>query len=326
MGIRSATKKKLVELGVSEGCAKKLALDRTFSDIKSMTPAQIRQVTDSSPEQGIRIHEQLITWDSHDITRRVNFRSAMNRVSVCLITLKETIESQTAENELIDVSRLLRDEISKSSSEVHKDEFENEVQRAKNDSDDVFTPLQKGVFLELFPEDHSNSIRAVRHLIAKKVEVPMCVMEGYHIHFRSDYQVRLTIAVTEISEEELKAVTDGLVECGMLDLESAQPILDNLDLAHPYDAPQITKGDTVIEKFPMKIPRKRDPLDKHPDDSRWPSHCADMVGKVIHRLCFGTLVVEFEENGRPREFIHECHCKLLPSSRENPNHGRHSPF
>ena len=315
MAIRSATKKKLVERGVPEEYAKKLALDRTFSDVESMTPARIRQVTGSSPEQSIRIQEQVVSWDSQDIIRRVNFRSARNRVFACLISLKETIESQMAKNGLIDVNGLLRDELPASS-------FENEVQRAENDSDDVCAPLQEGICLELFPEDHSNAIRTVRHLISERVEVPMSVMEGYHIDFRSEHQVRLTVAVTEISEEELKAVTEGLVECERLEAESAQPILDNLDLARPYDAPRIASGDTVIEKFPMKTPRKRDPLDKHPDDRRWPSHCAGKVGKVIDRFCYGTLVVEFEEDGRTREFIHETHCKMLPSSKANPNHSK----
>ena len=331
MGIRSATKRKLVDLGVPEEYAKKLALDRTFSEVATMTPAQIRQVTHSSPERAVRVQEQLISWDFNDIIHRVEFRHGMNHLSTSLYSLKEDIESDTAEGALIDVNTLLIDHLSESSLAREDDprvsapeDFENEVQRAENDSDEVFMPLQRGIFLELFPDDQSKAIRTVRYLIAEKLGVPMSVMEGFRVEFRSEYQVRLTVSLTEIPEKEVKAVTEGLVDCGRLDAESAQSVLDNSDLAKPHDATPIGPGDTIIEKFPMKMPRVRDPLDKHPDDRRWPSNHAGKAGKVIDRLCFGTLVVEFEEEGRPREFIHECHCKLLPSSMANPN--RISPF
>ena len=97
MAVRSATKKKLVERGVPERDAKKLALDRTFSDIESMTPAQIEQVTGSSPEQAVRIQRRITSWDSNDIMHRVEFRNGMNRVSTALHSLKDDIEYNTAE-------------------------------------------------------------------------------------------------------------------------------------------------------------------------------------------------------------------------------------
>ena len=323
MAVRSATKKKLVERGVPERDAKKLALDRTFSDIESMTPAQIEQVTGSSPEQAVRIQRRITSWDSNDIMHRVEFRNGMNRVSTALHSLKDDIEYNTAEGALIDVNALLSDHLDScrerggDSKASALGDFENEVERAENDSDEVSTPLQRGIFLELYRDDPSRAIGAVRHLIAERLGVPLTVMEGLRIEFRSEYQVRLSVPLHEMHEQAVKAATEGLVECDRLDAESAQYVLENSELATPLDKVPIVAGDTVIERFPMKMPRVREPLDKHPDDRRWPSEHAGKAGKVVERLCWGTLLVEFEEEGRPREFIHECHCRMLPSSKEN---------
>ena len=323
MGIRRAAKRKLIERGVSDEYAKKLALDRTFADIESMTPAQIEQVTGSSTEQAVRIQRQITSWDSSDIMRRVEFRNGMNRVSTALHSLKDDIEYNTAEGALIDVNALLSDHLDScrerggDSKASALGDFENEVERAENDSDEVSTPLQRGIFLELYRDDPRRAIGAVRYLIAEKLGVPLTVMEGLRIEFRSEYQVRLSVPLHEMHEQAVKAATEGLVECDRIDAESAQYVLENSELANPLDKIPIREGDTVIEKFPMKTPRVRKPLDKHPDDRRWPSEHAGKAGKVVERLCWDTLLVEFEEEGRPREFIHECHCRMLPSSKEN---------
>ena len=299
MTVRSATRKKLLELNLPEGYADQLATDRTMSEVESMTPAQIAQVANCSVEKASRIRERIVSKDAHEIDRRLKFRSCTNQLHMSMRSVEADILCLADDRGRIDVNNLLR---------AHQDV-----------SDDESEPLQEGVFVEMFRDDPVKATRIAIFLISEKVRVPPAVIDGFQVIFVSDYQ--LTITLGGISERKLEGVVSGLAESdkldadiARLDADTASFLIDNTDLARVNDT-RICEGDTVIEKFPMNAPRDRDVFDRHPDDRRWPSPFSGKHGLVIYRLCFGILCVEFEGPGRHREFIHESFCRATPSNR-----------
>ena len=302
MTVRSATKKKLMDFGLSEEFAKQLATDRTMSEVESMTPAQIAQVANCSVEKASRIRERIVSKDAHEIDRRLKFRSCTNQLHMSMRSVEADILCLGDDRGRIDVNKLLRD-----------------YQNVSEDGEEL---LQKGVFVEMFYDDPVKATRIAIFLISEKVRVPPAVIDGFQVIFVSDYQ--LTITLGGISERKLEGVVSGLAESdkldadiARLDADTASFLMDNTDLARVNDT-RICEGDTVIEKFPMNAPRDRDVFDRHPDDRRWPSPFSGKHGLVIYRLCFGILCVEFEGPGRHREFIHESFCRATPSNREQP--------
>jgi hypothetical protein len=298
--VRSATKKKLMDFGLSEEFAKQLATDRTMSEIESMTPAQIAQVANCSVEKASRIRERIVSKDAHEIDRRLKFRSCTNQLHMSMRSVEADILCLADDRGRIDVNNLLR---------AHKDV-----------SDDESEPLQEGVFVEMFRDDPVKATRIAIFLISEKVRVPPAVIDGFRVNFVSGYQ--LTITLGDISEEKLEGVVSGLAESdrldadiARLDADTASFLIDNTDLARVDDT-RICEGDTVIEKFPMNTPRDRDIFDRHPDDLRWPSPFSGKHGLVIDRICYGLLCVEFEGHGRKRAVIHESFCRAMPSNRE----------
>ena len=133
MTVRSATKKKLMDFGLSDECAKQLATDRTISEVESMTPAQIAQVTNCSVEEGRRIRERIVSKDAHEIDRRLKFRSCTNQLHMSMRSVEADILCLADDRGRIDVNNLLR---------AHQDV-----------SDDESEPLQEGVFVEMFRDD-----------------------------------------------------------------------------------------------------------------------------------------------------------------------------
>ena len=292
MTVRSATKKKLMDFGLSDEFAKQLATDRTISEVESMTPAQIAQVTNCSVEEGRRIRERIVSKDAHEIDRRLEFRSCTNRLHMSMRSVEADILCLADDRGRIDVNRLLRD-----------------YQNVSEDGEEL---LQKGVFVEMFYDDPVKATRIAIFLISEKVRVPPAVIDGFRVNFVSGYQ--LTITLGDISEEKLEGVVSGLAESDRLDADTASFLIDNTDLARVDDT-GICEGDTVIEKFPMNTPRDRDIFDRHPDDLRWPSPFSGKHGLVIDRICYGLLCVEFEGPGRKRALIHESFCRAMPSNR-----------
>ena len=298
MTVRSATKKKLMNFGLPEEFAKQLATDRTMSEVESMTPAQIAQVTDCTVEEASRIRERIVSKDAHEIDRRLKFRSCTNRLHMSMRSVEADISCLADDRGRIDVNKLLRD---------YRDVSEGEGE-----------PLQEGVFVEMFRDDPVKATRIAIFLISEKVRVPPAVIDGFRVNFVSDFQ--LTITLDDISEEKLKGVVSGLAESDRLDADIARIdgdtagfLIDNAELAR-VDESRICEGDTVIENFPMNTPRDRDIFDRHPDDLRWPSPFSGKHGLVIDRICCGLIWVEFEGPGRKRALIHESFCRAMPSN------------
>ena len=297
MTVRSATKKKLMDFGLSDEFAKQLATDRTMSEVESMTPAQIAQVANCSVEKASRIRERIVSKDAHEIDRRLKFRSCTNQLHMSMRSVETDILCLADDRGRIDVNNLLR---------AHQ-----------GVSDDESEPLQEGVFVEMFRDDPVKATRIAIFLISEKVRVPPAVIDGFRVNFVSGYQ--LTIKLGDISEEKLEGVVSGLAESDRLDADTASFLIDNTDLARVDDT-GICEGDTVIEKFPMNTPRDRDIFDRHPDDLRWPSPFSGKHGLVIDRICYGLLCVEFEGPGRKRALIHESFCRAMPSNRGRPQY------
>ena len=57
MVVKSATKKKLMDLGIEEEYAHKLADDRKWDDVKGLSPGQIAQICGIDSGTSQRIHE-----------------------------------------------------------------------------------------------------------------------------------------------------------------------------------------------------------------------------------------------------------------------------
>ena len=61
MVVKSATKKKLMDLGIEEESAHKLADDRKWDDVKGLSPGQIAQICGIDSGTSQRIHD-VMAW------------------------------------------------------------------------------------------------------------------------------------------------------------------------------------------------------------------------------------------------------------------------
>ena len=61
MVVKSATKKKLMDLGIEEEYAHKLADDRKWDDVKGLSPGQIAQICGIDSGTSQKIHEVMAT-------------------------------------------------------------------------------------------------------------------------------------------------------------------------------------------------------------------------------------------------------------------------
>ena len=61
MVVKSATKKKLMDLGIEEEYAHKLADDRKWDDVKGLSPGQIAQICGIDSGTSQKIHEVMST-------------------------------------------------------------------------------------------------------------------------------------------------------------------------------------------------------------------------------------------------------------------------
>tara|TARA_B100001996_G_C18634677_1_gene583222 strand:- start:99 stop:983 length:885 start_codon:yes stop_codon:yes gene_type:complete len=292
MTVRSATRKKLLELNLPEEYAVQLATDRTMSQVEAMTPAQIAQVTNCSEAEASRVHERIVSKDAHEIERRMKFRDCTNSLHMSMLSVEADVMRLADESGRIDVNGLLRDHL-------HETEGESGL-------------LQEDVFVEVFRDDLGKATDTAIFLVSKKVDVPLAVISGFLVQFVSLYHLKITLR--DIREEKFEGVVNGLAACGRLDGDVANFLTHNIDLAKIADT-EICKGDIVIEKFPMNFSRDKSIFDLHPDDLRWPSPYNGKHGLVINRGCSGVLCVEFGEVGRPRAFIHESFCRAMPSNR-----------
>ena len=59
MVVKSATKKKLMDMGVQEEFSHKLADDRKWDDVKILSPGEIAQICGLSSEEATAIHNTL---------------------------------------------------------------------------------------------------------------------------------------------------------------------------------------------------------------------------------------------------------------------------
>ena len=60
MVVKSATKKKLMDMGVQEEFSHKLADDRKWDDVKILTPGEIAQICGLASDEATAIHSTLI--------------------------------------------------------------------------------------------------------------------------------------------------------------------------------------------------------------------------------------------------------------------------
>ena len=310
MTVRSATRKKLLELNLPEGYADQLATDRTMSEVESMTPAQIAQVANCSEAEASRVRERIVSKDAHEIERRMKFRACTNSLHMSMRSVEADVLRLADEKGRIDVNRLLRDHLDETEDEGEPpDEGEPEDEGEPPDEGE---PLQDGVFVEMFRDDPGKATDTAIFLISEKVDVPLAVICGFLVQFVSLSQLKITLGC--ISEDKLEGVVGGLAASGRLDDDTASFLTHNTDLAKVAET-AICKGDIVIEKFPMNAPRDKNIFELHPDDLRWPSPHRGKHGLVIARGCCSVLFVEFEGVGRPRGLVHESFCRAMPSNR-----------
>ena len=59
MVVKSATKKKLMDMGVQEEFSHKLADDRKWDDVKILTPGEIAQICGLASDEATAIHNTL---------------------------------------------------------------------------------------------------------------------------------------------------------------------------------------------------------------------------------------------------------------------------
>ena len=62
MVVKSATKKKLMDMGVQEEFSHKLADDRKWDDVKILTPGEIAQICGLASDEATAIHNTLIAF------------------------------------------------------------------------------------------------------------------------------------------------------------------------------------------------------------------------------------------------------------------------
>ena len=62
MVVKSATKKKLMDMGIQEEFAHKLADDRKWDDVKILTPGEIAQICGLASDEATAIHSTLATF------------------------------------------------------------------------------------------------------------------------------------------------------------------------------------------------------------------------------------------------------------------------
>ncbi|MDP6888887.1 MAG: DNA-directed RNA polymerase subunit A'' [Candidatus Thalassarchaeaceae archaeon] len=86
MVVKSATKKKLMDMGVQEEFSHKLADDRKWDDVKILTPGEIAQICGLASDEATAIHNTLIAFgksgsgsDSNATTTVVRRRKAIRR-------------------------------------------------------------------------------------------------------------------------------------------------------------------------------------------------------------------------------------------------------
>ena len=95
MVVKSATKKKLMDMGVQEEFSHKLADDRKWDDVKILSPGEIAQICGLSSEEATAIHNTLQTYgksggpDSSSATTTVVRRKKAIRRTTQKLDLQE---------------------------------------------------------------------------------------------------------------------------------------------------------------------------------------------------------------------------------------------
>ena len=85
MVVKSATKKKLMDMGIQEEFAHKLADDRKWDDVKILTPGEIAQICGLASDEATAIHSTLAAFgksggsDSSNATTTVVRRKKLVR-------------------------------------------------------------------------------------------------------------------------------------------------------------------------------------------------------------------------------------------------------
>ena len=112
MVVKSATKKKLMDMGVQEEFAHKLADDRKWDDVKILSPGEIAQICGLSSEEATAIHNTLQTFgksggsDSGSATTTVVRRKkALRRTAQRDLVLQEYDEETKFETIGRDIDR-----------------------------------------------------------------------------------------------------------------------------------------------------------------------------------------------------------------------------
>jgi len=297
MTVNEKTKEKLLKIGLSEAFAVELATDRSLSQVQKMTGAQVAQITRTSPEEANRIRDLVISKEAQELNRRMKFQACRQMLSVALFSVAGDVAQLCDDKGLVDVHRLMKDYAAESGNEFKR---------------------PPGFFLGMFEDDPARAVRSACFLIAAAVGVSAAVIYGgFRVIFVSEYQVE--IIPGNISTHDLRGVVTGLSELDKENISHLEPdtakfLNRNLDLA-AVDITGIREGDTVTEVNPVKTPRVKDIHDHRADDLRWPSQYGGMHGVVIEKYrCAGILDVEFQLPGRPRAYVHETHCKLMPDN------------
>ena len=78
MVVKSATKKKLMDLGIEEEYAHKLADDRKWDDVKGLSPGQIAQICGIDSGTSQRIHDVMASSEKTIVRRRTASRTSKN--------------------------------------------------------------------------------------------------------------------------------------------------------------------------------------------------------------------------------------------------------
>ena len=290
MGAKSATKKKLIDLGIPSPHARALAFDRTLEQVKDLKVDQIGQILGVSTEVADEILS-LIHEKQHSISLRTKFSHALTRLS---LAVDDLVLNGTEDTRRIDATPLIYQH---SASAI---------------------PSFTGSY-----ESTDEALLDALNLIAVEWGLGPGVAASLLFHIENG--TTLVITGTDFHQTSLATAAQEMADAEYLTSDDAQ-ILSDHSYMLPGKARPIQVGDKVgcacIGSEPKKSysyrPRSCSGRSSNPvDDYRWPSSRKEQIGTVTYSWRFDNLFdVTFSCGTRFK--IHVKHMvKVLSSDRSD---------
>ncbi|SVB66255.1 uncharacterized protein METZ01_LOCUS219109 [marine metagenome] len=283
------TKRKLMEIGISEENAEEIGLDRIWEDVLRLTPSQISQCCRISKQRGVLIHQSIERAEDGgaNIEARIGFGKSKSSMDRALQENRSNLDSLLKDGR-IDIYQLLSDQ-------------------HVMDKGDLGQP---GVVVEYFKDDPRLAIDLAISLLAKKLGIPREVLLAYKIRFVSEHEVEFRGG--NISSDNIAAVANAMAAADLIDPKDAAIISEfGPSFARTPNDELFTEGATVVWNG-RRGPDKPQWLS---EQFQWPKLLEDDAADIAKVSCCGMLKLSFPNEKR---WVHEDWVSRLPNNYSDP--------